>query len=79
MLSALAAARMSAWRGWGIVPRSFQPWTVVTAMPSFAAIGRMPPKRAMMRSAWFMLVSPQGASPARRFDCWLDWSFVPMV
>ncbi len=51
MPSRAAASRICSSRATGMVPRSFQPWTVVTATPSFLAIGRMPPKAAMIASA----------------------------
>ncbi|MFO0988805.1 MAG: hypothetical protein U1F37_15815 [Alphaproteobacteria bacterium] len=48
-----ALSRISPIRFNGMAPRSFQPCTVPTAIPSALAIGRMPPKAAMMRSASF--------------------------
>ncbi len=51
MPSRAAAARISSSRARGMAPRAFQPWMVVTATPSFLAMGRMPPNAAMMSSA----------------------------
>ncbi len=57
-----AAARMSAWRARGIVSRSFQPWTVLTATPSLPAMGRMPPKSWMMSCAAVVFWSARSLS-----------------